>query len=70
VICGGLLFAVEERPQSPRQWEQWLATRTTVTTTMRATGTSERTEPRLIHADCRYGSGPALRNAYEPLGLA
>ena len=25
-ICGGALFAVEDRPQNPREWEHWLAT--------------------------------------------
>jgi RNA-directed DNA polymerase len=72
LICGGFLFAVEDRPQNPRQWEQWLTTpRTTViTTTTRAAGTTEEAEPRLAHADCRHGNGPALHNAYEPSGLA
>jgi len=33
LICGGLLFAVEDRPQNPREWERWLTTpRTTVIT--------------------------------------
>jgi len=31
-ICGGLLVAVEDRPQNPREWEQWLATPTRVNT--------------------------------------
>jgi RNA-directed DNA polymerase len=31
-ICGGLLFAVEDRPQSPRKWEKWLANRAAVIT--------------------------------------
>jgi hypothetical protein len=25
-VCGGLLFAVEDRPQNPHEWEQWLTT--------------------------------------------
>src|SRR6202011_1006937 len=26
-ICGGAMFPVENRPQTPREWEKWLATR-------------------------------------------
>ena len=26
VICRGVLSAVEDRPQPPKQWETWLAT--------------------------------------------
>jgi RNA-directed DNA polymerase len=66
-ICGGLLFAVEDRPQNPREWERWLATsRTTINTI----ATSKETEPRLVHAGCRHGHGLALHNAYQPSGLA
>ena len=72
VVCGGLLFAVEDRPQNPQQWEQWLTTnRQTINTiAMRMPGTSEKAAPRLAHADCRKGNGLALHNAYEPTGLA
>jgi len=71
-ICGGLLFAVEDRPQNPHEWEQWLATtRQTINTiATREPSTSEEAEPRLVHAECRHGHGPALHNAYEPSGLA
>jgi hypothetical protein len=65
-ICGGLLVAVEDRPQNPREWEQWLATPTRVNTI----ATSKEAEPRLVHAECRHGHGLALHNAYEPSGLA
>ena len=33
-------------------------------------GTSDKAEPRLIHAHCRDGSDPALLPAHEPSGLA
>jgi RNA-directed DNA polymerase len=70
-ICGGLLFAVENRPQNPREWERWLTTRTAIiTTATRTTDPAEEAAPHLIHADCRHGLGPELRDAYEPSGLA
>jgi RNA-directed DNA polymerase len=69
-ICGGFLFAVEDRPQNPREWEKWLATRTAVITTAARPDRPEEAAPRLVHAECRRGLGPELRNAYEPSGLA
>ena len=70
-ICGGLLFAVEDRPQNPREWETWLAARAAViTTATRRADPTEEAAPRLTHAECRRGLGPELRNAYEPPGLA
>ncbi|HET6242293.1 MAG TPA: group II intron reverse transcriptase/maturase [Arthrobacter sp.] len=66
-ICGGFLFAVEDRPQNPREWEQWLAT---TRTTINTIAMSKEAEPRLVHATCRHGHGLALHNAYEPSGLA
>ena len=71
-ICGGTLIAVEDRPQNPREWEQWLTnTRQTINTiATRESGTSEEADARLVHADCRKGKGLALHNAYEPSGLA
>jgi len=71
-ICRTALLPAEDRPQTPRQWEHWLATtRKTITkVVIRADGTPDDNEPRLIHAHCRSGSGPALLPAYEPEGLA
>ena len=69
-ICGGLLFAVEDRPQNPRERETWLVTRTAVITTAGQPGNPEEAAPRLTHAEGRRGLGPELRNAYEPSGLA
>ena len=70
-ICRGFLFAVEDRPQTPREWEKWLATRTTIiTTATREPNPAQEAAPRLIHAECRRGLGPELRDAYEPSGLA
>ena len=70
-ICRGFLFAVEDRPQTPREWEKWLATRTAIiTTATRESNPAQEAAPRLIHAECRRGLGPELRDAYEPSGLA
>jgi RNA-directed DNA polymerase len=67
-ICRGDPLATDHRPQSPREWEQWLTiTRTTTMIVAMRDGTTDETEPRLIHAHCRdRGNGPALLPAYEP----
>jgi len=72
VICGGTLIAVEDRPQNPREWEQWLTTtRQTINTiATREPGTSDEADARLVHADCRKSSGLPLHDAYTPSGLA
>jgi RNA-directed DNA polymerase len=69
-ICGGSLFAVENQPQTPSEWEKWLATRTAIITTATRPGSSETAGTRLIHAECRHGLGPELRDPYEAIGLA
>ncbi|MEC3982811.1 group II intron reverse transcriptase/maturase [Amycolatopsis sp. H20-H5] len=57
-LCRGLLLHAEREPQSPREWEQWLAaTRKAVrkhAVTVWGAGTSdERVADRLIHAHCQ-----------------
>jgi RNA-directed DNA polymerase len=75
-LCGGMLLPGDDRPQTPREWEQWLTTtrKTIVEVATRADGTSDETQPRLIHAHCHHrltdGNGPALLSAREPSGLA
>ena len=71
-ICRDTLASDDDRPQTPREWERWLATtRKTITkVVIREDGTPDEHEPRLIHAHCRQGNGPALLPAYEPTGLA
>ena len=69
-ICKGAMFPVENRPQTPREWETWLATRTAIITTATRPGSPEAAGTRLIHAECRHGLGPELRDPYEPTGLA
>jgi RNA-directed DNA polymerase len=75
-ICTDTLLPVEYRPQTPREWEQWLATtRKTITkVVIREAGTTDENAPRLIHANYRHqpprrGSSPVLLSAYEPSGL-
>jgi RNA-directed DNA polymerase len=70
-ICKGTLFAANDRPQSPEQWEQWLAnTRTMIVKIVSREATSDPAEPRLIHAQCHHGRGLALLPAYKPVGHA
>jgi RNA-directed DNA polymerase len=71
-ICRDALLHDDNRPRTPREWEQWLATtRKTITKVItREDGTPDQPEPRLIHTDCRNRSHPALLPAYEPTRLA
>jgi len=79
-ICGGLLLHADREPQSPQEWEQWLAA-TRKATRKRAliawgAGTpDERTATRLIHTHCHRrtldgGTGTALLPTRTPPGLA
>jgi RNA-directed DNA polymerase len=78
LLCGGLLLDADDLPQSPREWEQWLAAtqQAIVKVALREHGTSNETKPRLIHPQCRSvhhartGKGPELLPAREPSGLA
>jgi RNA-directed DNA polymerase len=77
-LCGDWLQTAEDPPPTPQQWEQWLATnRKTITTiAMRKDGTTDETEPRLLHTHCHHrhttegGSAPALLSARKPSGHA
>jgi RNA-directed DNA polymerase len=71
-ICKDTLMPDDDRPQTPREWERWLATtrKTIIKVVIPGDGKPGEHEPRLIHAHCRQGSGPALLPAYEPVGLA
>jgi hypothetical protein len=70
--CDGTLHATADRPQNPGDWERWLiANRIAITTiTIPATGRTGEAEPRLIHTDCLYRSGPTPLPARTPSGLA
>jgi RNA-directed DNA polymerase len=74
-ICKTALPAIEHRPDTPREWEHWLATaRKTITIQTRATST-DMAEDRLIHTACRDRATarrgtPAPLPAHQPTGLA
>jgi RNA-directed DNA polymerase len=58
-ICQATLLPVEDQPQTPHQWERWLArTRTTITIATQVRSTPDEAEPRLIHAKCREQQHP------------
>ena len=78
-VCRGLLLHADRPPQSPQEWEQWLAaTRKAIAKsylTVREDGTPDDTTIRLIHAQCQrrpidYGTGTALLPTCEPSRLA
>jgi RNA-directed DNA polymerase len=78
-LCQGLLLHADRAPQSPQEWEQWLAaTRKAIAKSylvVREDGTPGETKLRLIHAHCQRrhvgdGMGTALLPASEPSGLA
>jgi RNA-directed DNA polymerase len=71
-LCRDALLPDGDRPQTPREWERWLATtRKTITKAVnRENDTTDKHEPRLIHAHCRVGNRPALLPARAPEGLA
>jgi RNA-directed DNA polymerase len=77
--CGQLLLDADRPPQTPREWEQWLAaTRKAITKNAIATAagsTPDEGRLRLLHAHCNRRSAgnrksPALLHASEPSGLA
>jgi len=77
-VCGHWLLPVDEQPQSPREWEQWLhaARATIIQTAVWELDTTDVSDRRLIHANCHAGhsahagKGPAFLSAREALGLA
>jgi RNA-directed DNA polymerase len=79
-LCRGLLLHADHQPQTPREWETWLAaTRKAVRkhaiTAAPALGTSDdHAALRLIHAHCHRRtnscSGTAPQPARQPQGLA
>ena len=71
-ICGSVFLPDDDRPQNPREWEQWLAgaRKGLAKVVISPAPEPDEHEPRLVHVRCRDGSSPALLPAYEPLGLA
>jgi RNA-directed DNA polymerase len=75
LICKTALPAIDHRPDTPHEWENWLANaRKTITIEKQATST-DTAEYRLIHTTCRdrgptpHGT-PAPLPAHQPTGLA
>ena len=78
-LCGGLLLHADREPQSPREWEQWLATTRKAMTKQRIAldgGLGTAADQCLIHTHCQrrnhldHGREPAPLPAREPSGLA
>ena len=69
-ICRSTLTPVEDRPQTPREWEHWLATTRKTIDVVWDHSTPDEAEPRLIHLSCHHGRGPALLPVQTPSGLA
>ena len=67
-ICKVMLVPVEDRPQTPREWEHWLATTRKTINVM--WDPSDTAETRLIHVRCHTSNGPELQHAKPPSGLA
>jgi RNA-directed DNA polymerase len=71
VICRGILSAVEDRPQLPHHWEQWLASADlSVIKTERIAATPDTAEYRLIHARCHPGKRTRTLPLQTPTGRA
>jgi RNA-directed DNA polymerase len=69
-ICRATLLAVEDRPQTPLEWETWLATARKTIDVIWDQRNSDTVEPRLVHLQCHQGKGPAPPPAQRPSGLA
>ena len=70
-VCKAALLTVDQRPQTPHQWEHWLTTiRPTITIAATRTASTDEAEYRLTHTRCHQRSDPALLPANKPTGLA
>jgi RNA-directed DNA polymerase len=71
--AGSVFLPDDDRPQNPREWEQWLtgARKGLAKVVIPQAPEPDEHEPRLVHVRCRDGSsGPALLPAYEAVGVA
>ena len=57
-ICKTTLLAASDRPQTPREWEQWLATTRKTIDVVWNTATSDAAEPHLVHLHCNTTRQP------------
>ena len=62
-ICKTTLLAASARPQTPRDWEHWLATTRKTIDVVWNTARTDAAEPRLIHLNCNH-------HPRQPPGLA
>jgi RNA-directed DNA polymerase len=68
-ICQGTLVPAADQPQTPTDWEAWLAgSRKTIDVTWVRT-TPDKAKPRLIHLRCHPSSEPTAARQ-QPIGLA
>ena len=58
-ICKTTLLAASERPQTPRDWEHWLATTRKTIQIVWNTANSDAAEPRLLHHHCNTAHPPS-----------
>ena len=59
-ICKTTLLAASDRPQTPREWEHWLATTRKTIDVVWDTANSDAAAPRLIHLHCTTRPPPRL----------
>jgi RNA-directed DNA polymerase len=57
-ICKTMLLAASDRPDTPRDWEHWLATTRKTIDVVWNTANSDAAEPRLIHLHCNTTRQP------------
>jgi RNA-directed DNA polymerase len=57
-ICQAALLAASHRPQTPRDWEHWLATTRKTIDVVWDTATTDTAAPRLIHLNCNTTRQP------------
>ena len=57
-ICKITLLAASDRPQTPREWEQWLATTRKTIDVVWNTATSDAAAPHLVHLRCNTTRQP------------
>jgi RNA-directed DNA polymerase len=58
-ICKTMLLAASDRPQTPRDWEHWLATTRKTIQIVWNTANSDAAEPRLLHHHCNTAHPPS-----------
>jgi RNA-directed DNA polymerase len=59
-ICQATLLAASDRPQTPREWEHWLATTRKTIDIVWNTAKTDAAAPRLIHHHCTTRPPPGL----------